>query len=122
MEKSQENLSAKLKALRALRGKSLEEFSEELQVSKTTLQEIESGKGNPTLVTLQLIAKNLGIPASALLGDTPDTSELLTSQLILSALSFVQSLPEERRTLVFRLFDQLVVLLQPGVESYFNRK
>ena len=112
MEKSQENLSAKLKALRALRGKSLEEFSEE----------IESGKGNPTLVTLQLIAKNLGIPASALLADRPSAAELSTSQLILGSVSFVQSLPEERRTLVFRLFDQLLVLLQPGVESYFRRK
>lgn len=50
------NLSETLKVYRSLEQKSLVDFAEELSIGKTTLQDIESCKANPTLDTVQQIA------------------------------------------------------------------
>lgn len=46
------NLSETLKVYRSLEQKSLVDFAEELSIGKTTLQDIESCKANPTLDTV----------------------------------------------------------------------
>lgn len=44
-----QNLSKSLKSYRSLERKSLVDFAEKLSIGKTTLQDIESCKANPTL-------------------------------------------------------------------------
>ena len=54
--KMNETLACKLSIMRKLYGKSLVEFAEEIDVSKTTLQNIEVGKANLTLNMVETIA------------------------------------------------------------------
>lgn len=47
---------------------SYEAFAAKAAVSRGTLYQLRSGKGNATLKTIQVLAKNLGIPESDLFG------------------------------------------------------
>ena len=70
------NLSETLKVYRSLEQKSLVDFAEELSIGKTTLQDIESCKANPTLDTVQQIADRLHVNPLSLLSDCYDASDL----------------------------------------------
>ncbi len=63
------NLSKNITAIRNLRNLSQVEFSKELGISKSTLQEIEQGC-SPNLNTVECIAARLGISVSVLLSDS----------------------------------------------------
>lgn len=52
--------------LRTAKGYSLRELEEISGVSKTTINNIENGKANPTIETLLLLAKALDVELSAL--------------------------------------------------------
>ena len=52
--------------LRTAKGYSLRELEEISGVSKTTINNIENGKANPTIETLLLLAKALNVELSAL--------------------------------------------------------
>lgn len=56
-----------LQKLRLKTGKSLEKFAYENDLSKSTLNRIENGLGNPSLETLYKISKSLEIPLYELL-------------------------------------------------------
>lgn len=60
------NLSKNLRALRG--GKSLVEFSNEIGITKSTLQAIEKEVTTARLDTLELICTKTDVPVSALLG------------------------------------------------------
>ena len=73
---SLENCLAKnLKALRLVRRMSQVEFAQEIGISKSTLQEIESGK-SPNLDTLTCIAARLNIPLSVLISGTAPSDQM----------------------------------------------
>ena len=76
------NLSTNLLAIRSLRGLSQAAFARELDISKSTLQEIEQGHG-PNLTTVECIARRLQISASLLISDSipPDQMEVLVRLL-----------------------------------------
>ena len=81
--KMNETLACKLSIMRKLYGKSLVEFAEEIDVSKTTLQNIEAGKANLTLNMVETIANRLGISPMALISDEYDARHLYTAKLFL---------------------------------------
>ena len=62
----QENMAAVIHALKEKRGQSLTELSEDLEISRSALQEYLAGNGNPTLATVEHLAERLGIPSVAL--------------------------------------------------------
>ena len=84
--KMNETLACKLSIMRKLYGKSLVEFAEEIDVSKTTLQNIEAGKANLTLNMVETIANRLGISPMALISDEYDARHLYTAKLFLEFL------------------------------------
>lgn len=59
-------MTYKVWQLRIAKGYSLRELEELSGVSKTTINNIENGKANPTIDTLQLLAKALDVDISAL--------------------------------------------------------
>lgn len=59
-------MTYKIWKLRTIRGYSLRELEELSGVSKTTINNIENGKANPTMETLLLLAKALGVELSDL--------------------------------------------------------
>ncbi len=62
-----ENLAGNLAAARRLRQKSLSQFAEELAISRSSLQDMLKGEGNPTLSTVELVAGRLGLDPLLLL-------------------------------------------------------
>ena len=62
-----ENLSIRLQEIREERGLSITDFSEELEISRTLLQAILSGKANPRADTIEHIAEKLQISPISLL-------------------------------------------------------
>lgn len=59
-------MTYKVWQLRTAKGYSLRELEEISGVSKTTINNIENGKANPTIETLLLLAKALDVEISAL--------------------------------------------------------
>nr|DAH16641.1 MAG TPA: helix-turn-helix XRE-family like protein [Caudoviricetes sp.] len=59
-------MTYKVWQLRTAKGYSLRELEEISGVSKTTINNIENGKANPTIETLLLLAKALDVDLSAL--------------------------------------------------------
>jgi transcriptional regulator with XRE-family HTH domain len=62
-----EQMAAKLKALRERRGLTQEQLAEKSGVSRTYLARLETGRQDPTLSTLEKLAKALGVKAGRLL-------------------------------------------------------
>ena len=60
-------LGVRIARLRADRGMSQRKFALVLELDRVTLNRIESGRGNPTLDTLERIAAGLGISLPELL-------------------------------------------------------
>lgn len=105
-----ENLARNLRTLRAIQGCSLVHFAKRLNISKSTLQEIEHGHP-PHLDTVECIARNLDIPVSVLLSDTfsPEQSHQ-TFQLLLKLDWYSSWAPQDREELL-SLCSEIVRLL-----------
>lgn len=72
---SRPRLAALLARLRAERGLTLDVLAEASGVSRAFISQIESGRANPTLATLDRLAGALGTPAADLLSDGAGRSE-----------------------------------------------
>ena len=106
-----QNLSKSLKSYRSLERKSLVDFAEKLSIGKTTLQDIESCKANPTLDTVQQIADRLNVSPLSLLSDCYDPSDLHMAQLLLHTLDRFDQLSIEDQEKGVILFDALIRIL-----------
>jgi transcriptional regulator with XRE-family HTH domain len=58
-----------LKRIRKSQKKTITKLANEVHMSATTISEIETGKRNPSIFTLCLIADALGVPFQDLLAD-----------------------------------------------------
>lgn len=65
-------LGDKVRNYRKAIGLSLREFSELSGVGRTTISEIENNKSNPSMETIEKIAKALNVPISNLLDEKDD--------------------------------------------------
>lgn len=65
-----EHVGAQIKLRREQRGHSLTELARRADIGKGTLSSLEAGRGNPTLDTLDALARALGIPLTDLLTPT----------------------------------------------------
>lgn len=72
------SLSASVQLYRKTRHLSAEECAKELGVSKTALLNIERQRANPTLETVDIIARNMGANPLSLLGDS-NASRFMTA-------------------------------------------
>ena len=105
-----ENLAKNLRALRAIQGCSLVHYAKLLNISKSTLQEIEHGHP-PHLDTVECIARSLNIPVSVLLSDafSPDQNDHAI-RLLLKLDWYSSWEPQDRETLL-SLCGEIVKLL-----------
>ena len=106
-----ENLRQNVKAIRKYQKKSLEEFSEEIGIARSTLQDVESGHSNPRLDTLEVIAMNLDIPLQQLLAPAAAMKRQRIEYGLLEQLDlFLQFTTEQRKEfagLFFKMIDML---------------
>ena len=107
-----EIIGKNLKELRIRKNLSQEELAKEIGISASNLRKIEYGSGNPTILTIERIAEGLNITTSVLVSSDMDARDVLIRESIFSNLSFIRKLPQERQTLIIRIFEQLVLLLR----------
>lgn len=100
-----ENISTVMRALMKESGKSLTEFSDELEISRSALQEYLSCKGNPNVATIEHMAKKLGVDTSFLVSGAFSGEQIDVLLTLLNSLKLLSKLDSNKR----RQFAQLLL-------------
>lgn len=103
-----QNLSSQLAALRRAKGQSLDQASEAIGISRSTLQDIEKARGSTRLDTVEEIARGYRIDPLLLLRSEDREQEYRLREQILSTLIDLERLPEPRRRAVVEQYIRLM--------------
>lgn len=106
----QKKLADALRIFQADRGKSITEFSAELEISRSALEDYLSGSGNPSMSTVEHIADKLGVSPSLLLFGSFSEDQLHILLRLTDILSFLSDLPPDRRLRFAELLLEMVSL------------
>lgn len=103
----QQNVARMMREFKAQRQVSLEEFSKELEISRSTLQDYLSGKGNPSVRTLDHIARKLDVDPLILVSGTFQPTQVNIVMMLFRTTKQVVAMPAEKRhelvTLIVRI-------------------
>ena len=102
----QENMAASIRAIMKNRHKSLSEFSAELGISRNALYNYL--RGNPSIATLEHMAKNLGVSPAALMLGVFDTDRRQVMLTLLGTIGGMADLPEDKRLRIAELLLEVV--------------
>lgn len=106
----QENIAAAIRAVMERKHKSLAEFSEELEISRTALYDYLNAKGNPSAATIEHIAAKLEISPAALMTGLLELDRKEIVLLLLDTIQNVAELPGGKRVRFAELFLEMVGL------------
>lgn len=112
----QKNIAQMLRAKRQLSGQSIEEWSEELGIASSTLQDYLKGEGNPTIRMVEHLAEKLGIDPVALVSGKLEPEQHEIVLLMLNTIQAVSKLPQPKRLKFAELFLEQVRLWEDEVE------
>ena len=112
-----QNLSKNLRALRTMQGCSLVHYAKILNISKSTLQEIEHGHP-PNLDTVECIASSLNIPVPVLLSDTFSTDQNNYAMKLFLKLDWFSSWESTDRESLLSLCSEIVQLMNKYSPSH----
>lgn len=105
-----QNVSKVMRALKKESRKSMTEFSDELQISRSALQDYLSGKGNPSVNTLEHLAQRLGVNTSFLVSGAFSEDQLGILFELLGTFEMLSKLTPEGRLRFARLLLEMVTL------------
>jgi len=108
MQEIQRNIARNLRRVMSDRGKSAEEFAEEISISKSALLQYLKGAANPTVDTLVVLAEGLEITPMELISDLPPGWE--QAETVLMASKEIAVLPLARRETAVQLLLELAAL------------
>ena len=111
----QQNLSAAINAVQAQRQQSVSALSKELRITKSSLQDILEGTGNPQIGTVERMANQLHVDPLTLLFCTHQTDPAQRGLLLLQHIREISSLPQTQQNQLAELFCQIIALLEPAV-------
>lgn len=106
----QQNMADVIRLLKQERGKSLMEFAEELEISRSTLQEYLTGRGNPSLEMVEHLARKLSVDPVVLLTGMFEPSQQKILFLLLDTIREIALLPEEKRLRFAELLLEMIRL------------
>lgn len=109
----QRNLSNTMRALRASRKQSIAEFSEEIGISRSAMQDILKGDCNPSLNTIQYIADNLKVDPLTLIASPYSESQLEYMTLVLTLVAPFSNFSDASRREAAKLLHDLVLFADP---------
>lgn len=101
-----------MNAIRAGRKQSITDFSEELGISRSSMQGLLKGNANPRMDTVEQIATRLQVDPLTLLACPYSEPELECAFLLLQSLEAFSQLPEEKRRESAALFHSLIELMK----------
>lgn len=110
----QQNMANVIRAVKEVNAKSLSEFSEELEISRSTLQSYLSGKGNPSADTMERLAEKLGLDVTFLVSGAFAGSQLRVLLRLLDTLGLVFHLSPVCRLRFAQLLLEMVQLWNGG--------
>lgn len=105
---TKEKLAQAIQRLQVERRISLTELSKELDIPKTSLMHYASGKANPRLDSLEMLAEKLGVSITELVSDPSPERE--RAETIVRAARAFRDLTPEQQDVGVRLFLELVAL------------
>ncbi len=108
MLKMQENFTAAMRLLKIISGKTLSELSKELGVSRSTLQDYISGRGNPNMSTVDYISANAGVDPSFFINSSFTEHQLQVLLKLFEIFNMLPHLSKPGRLLAASLFQQLI--------------
>ena len=106
-----------LKVLRKTLGITQMEAAERIDISVSGYREIERGNANPTLRTLELIAKGLEVPPLALLKDSMEEEKVRITRAIMQISLAVNKLTLPQRKQFLDLVGLLVASLSASEQE-----
>lgn len=113
----QENWPVFLRAIKQRKKISIANFSAELEISHSTLQEYLSGKGNPCIANIDHIANKLGIDPVLAVSGAPNAEQFQVAFLLLETLERFSELSEEKQHRCAVLLYELLELWNFGTEQ-----
>ncbi|NLD20592.1 MAG: helix-turn-helix transcriptional regulator [Clostridiales bacterium] len=111
------NLSASLNSFREMRELSINEFSQEIGMSKSETQKLLKATGNPRLDTVEHIAENLEVNSEILISPTYSASDFNSSLLLLKTVDCITNLSKEDQERAAYLFHELISLFSKAKED-----
>lgn len=108
-----ENLRNSLLIYKKLNNLSTSELAEQLDISRSALQDYLAGRSNPRMDTLVHIANKLGIDPAVLISDEFKPSQIDAILALFNSLQYISSLPHEKRHRLAELFCEAVELMSP---------
>ncbi len=106
----QRNLANILNTIRICRRQSLTEFADELEISRSHLQELLKQNANPRIDTVEHIAQKLGIDISVLISASFTDSQLQMIEYMLKLIEALSTLTPEKRRAFGKLFLEMLCL------------
>lgn len=106
----QQNVARMMREFKAQRQVSLEEFSKELEISRSTLQDYLSGKGNPSVRTLDHIARKLDVDPLILVSGTFQPTQVNIVMMLFRTTKQVVAMPAEKRHELVALIVQIAAI------------
>lgn len=110
----QQNMATVIRVVKDARGESLAEFSAELEISRSSLQEYISGHGNPNISTVEHLADKLGVDPVFLLTGTLPGNEMDSLLRMINQLSYLSRLDTDNRILFVEKLLELVHIWNEG--------
>jgi len=110
------NLAAMMRAFMTERNKSAAEFSEELEISRSTLQDYLRGEGNPSMSMLEHLGRKLEVEPLLLVTGVFRANQLQTVRMMFQMVKAVSDLSENKRKQFAQLFMQMVDLWDGEME------
>lgn len=106
----QQNMADMMRTIKRQRGKSMAEFSEELEISSSTLQECLNARGNPTMKMVERLAEKLDVNPVALISGVVEPDKYQILLLLFDTVREVAILPQDKRLRFAELFLELIQL------------
>ena len=104
------HLAQNLKKYKTLKGMTMNELSDELDIPKTTLQNVMN-EGNATLYTAIRISRGMGIGLDMLVSDETFSDKLFIMEQMQRAGSWLAGLPDEKRDDIAQLISKMWAIM-----------
>jgi len=103
------NIGQNIKRVRTAKNMSQKELTSIIDMGAAQFSRIENGKTDPSVNTLERIAKALGVSLSELfIDENSDTEVISHDKTIMEKVRLIESLQEDEKQVIFKMLDAFV--------------